>query len=73
MAGIEPKNYSSKLHQSNFQYPFKISRSQVMPLVVTGMVKVLAFSGGGDYCLPARTGMLCYSDECVSCSVCSGN
>lgn len=44
-----------------------------MPLVVTRTEKVLAFSGGGDYCLPARTGMLCYSDECVSYSVCSGN
>lgn len=73
MAGIGPKKHSCKLHQSNFQYPFKISRSQVMPLVASGMEKVLAFSGGGDYCSPARTGMLCYSDECVSCSVCSGS
>ena len=40
-----------------------------MPLVVTKMEKVLAISARGDYCLPARTGMLCYSDEHVSYSV----
>lgn len=44
-----------------------------MPLVVTRMEKVLAISGGDDYCSPARTGVLRYSDESVSYSVCSGN
>lgn len=40
-----------------------------MPLVVTRMEKVLAISGGGDYSLPARTGMIHYSDECVFYSI----
>lgn len=55
------------------QYSFKVSRTEVMHLVVTRLEKVLAFSGDGNYCSPARTGTFHHSDGCISCSGCSGS
>lgn len=37
-----------------------------MQLVDTRAEKVLAFSGDGNHCSPARTGVLHYSDGCAS-------
>lgn len=51
-------------------YPFKISRTQIMHLVDTRAEKVPAFSGHGNHCSPARTGVFYYSDGCTS--VCLG-
>lgn len=47
-------------------YPFKISRTQIMHLVNTRAEKVPAFSGHGNHCSPARTGVFYYSDGCTS-------